>query len=189
MFAINTCNGCHSAEETNTFFLMVGPRSPGSSRFLSPFLTGTTVFDPSPAPAPVQRACRRRNRDLRIMVCPNDPLPPDPTPPPVADGGMPGTPTPTPRPDGGAPVDPPPTPPRPPLPPMGRAASTAGTTATTPPADPPTSLVRGIRPGPLTGRRAKAAPGSPGAAPIAAALSEKRWGPPRSASSARRSCR
>src|SRR6185369_10519449 len=43
--SLNTCNGCHGPE-TNTGFLMVTPRFPGQEASLSPFLTGTTVFDP-----------------------------------------------------------------------------------------------------------------------------------------------
>lgn len=50
-FAFNTCNGCHSTNETNTKFLQVEPRNIGDESVLSPFLTGTTVDDPS-CPAP-----------------------------------------------------------------------------------------------------------------------------------------
>lgn len=45
MFALQTCNGCHT-DETGTFFLHVAPRAKGEASFLSAFLTGTVVFDP-----------------------------------------------------------------------------------------------------------------------------------------------
>jgi hypothetical protein len=104
-FALNTCNGCHSGQETNTAFLMVFPRSPGQESRLSPFLTGTTVFDGFVGPR-LLNDLARRNRDMRRLVCPPDERPPlDPIPPPVTDGGV------LPTPDGGVMV-----PPRPPLP-------------------------------------------------------------------------
>lgn len=45
LFALQTCNGCHT-DETGTFFLHVSPRSKGEAAFLSGFLTGTSVSDP-----------------------------------------------------------------------------------------------------------------------------------------------
>jgi hypothetical protein len=84
-FALNTCNGCHSSEETNTGFLMVGNRFPGQESFLSPFLTGTTVFDRETGPRSLNDL-RRRNLDMRLLVCPDEPLPP----PPPGFGGFPG---------------------------------------------------------------------------------------------------
>jgi hypothetical protein len=96
-FSLNTCNGCHSAQETNTFFLHIGNRFPGEESFLSSFLTGTTVFDPVTFEPRRLNDLGRRNRDLATLVCPADQLPPPP----------PSTPTPTPLPpraDGGAPV-------------------------------------------------------------------------------------
>ena len=128
-FALNTCNGCHSSQETNTGFLMVGPRAPGQQAFLSPFLTGTSVFDPATGGFRVLNDLRRRNRDMHLIVCPDDPLPPDPMPPPgrpVADGGAPG---------GG---------PRPSPPPMRAAVPAPARVAPAFTADPPTSLIRGI---------------------------------------------
>ena len=73
--AVNTCNGCHSAE-TGTRFLQITPRFPGNEASLSGFLTGTTVFDGF---AGVQRSFNdlgRRADDLRPIVCPNEPPPP-----------------------------------------------------------------------------------------------------------------
>ena len=74
-FALNTCNGCHSSQETNTAFLMVFPRAPGQEARLSPFLTGTTTFDPVTGPR-VLNDLRRRNLDMRQFACPGEPLPP-----------------------------------------------------------------------------------------------------------------
>ena len=82
--AVNTCNGCHSAE-TGTYFLQITPRFPGNEATLSGFLTGTTVFDPF---AGVQRSFNdlgRRADDLRPIVCPNEP----PTPDAGGSGGSP----------------------------------------------------------------------------------------------------
>jgi hypothetical protein len=111
-FALNTCNGCHSAEETGTFFLMVFPRSSGQQSGLSGFLTGTTVFDRSTGMLRQFRELSRRNRDLRIQVCPPESIPPLPPPPPPGGGmGGGGVPRPTPP-----PALPPATPPRPPSP-------------------------------------------------------------------------
>ena len=45
LFALQTCNGCHS-DETGTFFLHVAPRGKGEASLLSGFLTGTIVSDP-----------------------------------------------------------------------------------------------------------------------------------------------
>jgi len=45
-FAVNTCNGCHSEEETGVVFLQISPRFPGSEAQLSGFLTGTMISDP-----------------------------------------------------------------------------------------------------------------------------------------------
>ncbi len=70
--AVNTCNGCHSAE-AGVFFLQITPRFPGNEASLSGFLTGTSVFDGF---AGVQRTFNdlgRRADDLRPIVCPNEP--------------------------------------------------------------------------------------------------------------------
>jgi hypothetical protein len=79
-FAVNTCNGCHSSE-TNTKFLQITPRFPGSEATLSPFLQGTTVRDPfSGVVRPLNDLARRQN-DLKAIVCPPD----------TGDGGAGGT--------------------------------------------------------------------------------------------------
>ncbi|WP_205525583.1 Ig-like domain-containing protein [Pyxidicoccus trucidator] len=68
-FSLNTCNGCH-AGETQTVFLHVGPRSPGQTAFLSPFMVST-----APIPDPLTGAPRvfndlgRRTVDLKALVC------------------------------------------------------------------------------------------------------------------------
>jgi hypothetical protein len=99
--SINTCNGCHS-NDTNTFFLQINPRSPGSEAFLSPFLTGTTVFDRGTGIRRTLNDLARRRTDLTGLVCPTDaglppPVdsgPPPPPfdagpPPPIVDAGLP----------------------------------------------------------------------------------------------------
>jgi hypothetical protein len=68
-FSLNTCNGCHSSEETNTTFLQVFPRSTGERSFLSPFLTGTTTFDAVTGEPRVLNDLARRNDDLERLVC------------------------------------------------------------------------------------------------------------------------
>lgn len=74
-FSRNTCNGCHSARETNTIFLQINPRNPGEQTFLSGFLTGTTVFDGTTGQLRNFNDLHRRNVDLHALICPNDPLP------------------------------------------------------------------------------------------------------------------
>jgi hypothetical protein len=122
-FALNTCNGCHSSQETNTFFLMVGRRVPGQEAPLSPFLTGTTVLDPFSGPRTLNDL-RRRNLDLRQFACPGEPLPePPPGPEPRPDGGAPDRPV---RPPMPIPMPPPPVAPDAgvaPPPPMGGPGS------------------------------------------------------------------
>ncbi len=75
--SLNTCNGCHASPETNTTFLHISPRFPGSEAALSPFLLGTTVFDPVTGAPRVLRDLGRRNDDLKALVC----APPAPPPP------------------------------------------------------------------------------------------------------------
>jgi hypothetical protein len=70
-FAVNTCNGCHS-RETNTFFLQITPRFPGSEATLSQFLQGTTVFDPLSGTVRTLNDLGRRQADLKAIVCPPD---------------------------------------------------------------------------------------------------------------------
>ncbi|MEP6654088.1 MAG: LamG domain-containing protein, partial [Myxococcales bacterium] len=89
-FSVNTCNGCHSLRETNTGFLQVNPRDLGQPSFLSPFLTGTVVFDFQTGVSRSFNDLRRRNSDLHLLICPNDPLPPPPPPPPGPMGGRGG---------------------------------------------------------------------------------------------------
>jgi hypothetical protein len=69
-FALNTCNGCHSLEETGTFFLQVAGRFPGQEAPLSGFLTGITVGDPVTGEPRTFKDLSRRNTDLKAMVCP-----------------------------------------------------------------------------------------------------------------------
>jgi hypothetical protein len=68
-FAVNTCNGCHSVAETNTVFLQIVPRFPGSESLLSPFLTGTTVIDPVTRLPRTFNDLARRKADLEAVVC------------------------------------------------------------------------------------------------------------------------
>jgi len=66
--SLNTCNGCHGPE-TNSAFLMVVPRFPGGEAGLSPFLTGTSVFDPFTGQTRTLNDLGRRNSDLKGLVC------------------------------------------------------------------------------------------------------------------------
>ncbi len=66
--SLNTCNGCHGPE-TNTSFLMVTPRFPGQEAELSPFLTGTTVFDQFSGQQRSINDLARRKTDLTNLVC------------------------------------------------------------------------------------------------------------------------
>jgi len=84
--SLNTCNGCHGPE-TNTTFLMITPRFPGSQASLSPFLTGTTVVDPSGETRTLNDLGRRQT-DLESLVCAPDG---GSTPPPIVDSGHPAT--------------------------------------------------------------------------------------------------
>jgi len=72
--SLNTCNGCHGPE-TNTGFLMLFPRSPGSESFLSGFLTGTTVLDPISGQTRTLNDLGRRKADLTAVVCAPPPVP------------------------------------------------------------------------------------------------------------------
>ena len=88
--SLNTCNGCHS-QETNTTFLQIGPRFPGQTASLSPFLTGTVVFDQQSGQPRALNELNRRNRILHVRVCPDTPPPAEPTvdagPRPTFDAG------------------------------------------------------------------------------------------------------
>jgi hypothetical protein len=77
--SINTCNGCHGPE-TNTSFLQITPRFPGSTATLSPFLTGTTVFDTNGQSRTLNDLARRRT-DLTSFVCADAGTSPPPPPP------------------------------------------------------------------------------------------------------------
>jgi Concanavalin A-like lectin/glucanases superfamily len=68
-FALNTCNGCHSSQETGTPFLQISPRFPGSEASLSGFLTGITIGDPVTGAPRTFNDLRRRNLDLKAIVC------------------------------------------------------------------------------------------------------------------------
>lgn len=85
--SLNTCNGCHGPE-TNTSFLMITPRFAGSQATLSPFLTGTTVFDQFSGQVRTLNDLQRRNADLTSLVCTGDGGSADAgPPPPTLDGG------------------------------------------------------------------------------------------------------
>jgi hypothetical protein len=68
-FSLNTCNGCHSSQETGVQFLQILPRFFGGEAGLSGFLTGTTIFDPVTNQSRVFNDLRRRNLDLKAIVC------------------------------------------------------------------------------------------------------------------------
>ena len=96
-FSLNTCNGCHSAQETGTFFLQISPRTPGGEAQLSGFLTGITVSDPVSGETRTFNDLQRRATDLKSIECPGSVTPPPaPTPPPGADGGVAPPPIPVP---------------------------------------------------------------------------------------------
>ena len=85
----NTCNGCHGPE-TGTFnFTMITPREFGTPAQLSPFLTGTSVFDPFSGQTRSLNDLSRRHADLTGLVCPSDGGTPPPPPPPPPDTGAP----------------------------------------------------------------------------------------------------
>jgi hypothetical protein len=104
--SLNTCNGCHGPE-TNTTFLMISPRGPGSEASLSPFITGTTVQDPFSGQTRTLNDLARRKADLNGLVCGTDggtppPPPVDAAPPPTVDARPP-----PPSGDAGSPPPPP----------------------------------------------------------------------------------
>src|SRR5262249_13340175 len=74
-FALNTCNGCHSSSETNTFFTQIQPRFAFEGAPRSSSLTGTTVNDPAPGQSRSLNDLARRNADLKAVVC-TDPTTP-----------------------------------------------------------------------------------------------------------------
>ena len=74
-FALNTCNGCHSLQETNVFFLQIEPRLSFQESPLSGFLRGTTVSDPVTGQLRTFNDLARRNADLKAIVCTSAPAP------------------------------------------------------------------------------------------------------------------
>jgi hypothetical protein len=90
-FARNTCNGCHTFDETGGAEFQVRPRGPGQESSLSGFLTGQDVDD---FPAGVRRHFNeldRRGRLLHAFVCPQEMLPPPPPDTTPLPGGTAGT--------------------------------------------------------------------------------------------------
>jgi hypothetical protein len=100
-FARNTCNGCHTPEETGAGFFQVNPRAPFEESQLSGFLLGTDVIDPEAGVIRHFNELGRRGRIQHDLVCPEEmlpPPPPDTTPiggqggagggPPSKDGGI-----------------------------------------------------------------------------------------------------
>jgi hypothetical protein len=67
--SLNTCNGCHASAETGVPFLQIFPRFQGNEAGLSGFLTGTTQFDPGNGQPRAFNDLRRRNLDLKAIVC------------------------------------------------------------------------------------------------------------------------
>lgn len=81
--SLNTCNGCHGPE-TNSGFLMIGPRFDQQEASLAPFITGTTVVDPFSGQTRTLNDLARRRVDLTALVCPpGSVVPPPVVPPPV----------------------------------------------------------------------------------------------------------
>jgi hypothetical protein len=80
--SLNTCNGCHGPESGSSF-LQISPRFPGdgSEAFLSPFITGTTVFDPFTGQIRTLNDLARRRADMLTLVCGGDATPPAQQPP------------------------------------------------------------------------------------------------------------
>ncbi|HKO91381.1 MAG TPA: LamG domain-containing protein, partial [Polyangiaceae bacterium] len=80
--SLNTCNGCHGPE-TNSGFLQISPRFPGSGEaILAPFITGTVVFDPFTGEPRTLNDLARRREDLTQLVCPPGTETGSPPPPP-----------------------------------------------------------------------------------------------------------
>ncbi|HEY2902592.1 MAG TPA: LamG domain-containing protein [Polyangia bacterium] len=92
-FARNTCNGCHTQNETGAAFFQINPRFPFQESQLSGFLLGTDVTDFAAGVIRHFNELDRRGRILHAFVCPDEMLPP---PPPdttpisgQSDGGFP----------------------------------------------------------------------------------------------------
>jgi hypothetical protein len=87
--SLNTCNGCHGPE-TNTTFLMITPRVPGSEASLSAFITGTQATDLFSGQVRTLNDLGRRQTDLTSLVCPGVAAAPPVdagAPPPANDAG------------------------------------------------------------------------------------------------------
>jgi hypothetical protein len=68
-FAINTCNGCHAAQETGTAFLHLRPRPAGQPSRRSRWLTGLVFDDPVTGAPRLFDDLGRRKADLQSIVC------------------------------------------------------------------------------------------------------------------------
>ena len=66
--SLNTCNGCHGPE-SNTTFLMVTPRFPGTVATLSPFMLGTVATDQITGEQRSLNDLDRRRLDFTSLVC------------------------------------------------------------------------------------------------------------------------
>jgi len=75
-FAINTCNGCHSVQETGTPFLHLAPRPAGAESLRSRWLTGTVINDPATGALRSFDDLGRRKADLKAIVCSGSDGPP-----------------------------------------------------------------------------------------------------------------
>jgi hypothetical protein len=97
-FARNTCNGCHTQNETGAASFQVRPRFPFQESPLSGFLLGADVNDFAAGVVRHFNELGRRGRILHGLVCPEEmlpPPPPDTTPiggqPDGGSGGVSGT--------------------------------------------------------------------------------------------------
>jgi hypothetical protein len=77
-FARNTCNGCHTQNETGGSEFQVSPRLPFQEAQLSGFLLGADVPDFSAGVVRHFNELGRRARILHDLVCPDEVLPPPP---------------------------------------------------------------------------------------------------------------
>ena len=79
LFSLNTCNACHG-RETNTGFLQISPRSPGSVSSISGFLSGIDVSDPVTGEIRHFNELEFRAKDLcRLLTQPCSVLATDPS--------------------------------------------------------------------------------------------------------------
>jgi len=88
-FARNTCNGCHTFNETGGSEFQIQPRFQGQESQLSQFLTGVDITDVSGVNRHFDEL-DRRGRILHSFVCPQEMLPP-PQPETTPGGGTAGT--------------------------------------------------------------------------------------------------